>query len=246
MKIGMIGAGNIGATLARKFVAAGHAVKLAGSKGPDAIREKADTIGALAATSQDATRDVDVIILSIPFASIPDVAPVFKDVPAGVTVIDTTNYYPGRDGKIAEVENGMPESVWTSGHLGRPVVKTFNALLAHTLAEKGAPRGSVGRIAVPIAGDDPAARALARQLVDDAGFDGVDAGDLNDSWKQQPGSPAYCTELTRDDLAQALSNADKARIPRKRDAVTEAFMGAATMPGHEDTVKLNREVSASS
>ena len=94
MKIGIIGAGNIGGTLARKFVAAGHSVKLAGSKSPDSIRELAENIGAEPVAAVEAVKDVEVIVLSIPFAKIPEVAGLFSTVPAEVVVIDTSNYYP--------------------------------------------------------------------------------------------------------------------------------------------------------
>ena len=112
MKIGIIGAGNIGATLARKLVASGHEIKLANSKGPDTIRDLARDAGATAVSKEDAVQGVSVIVLSIPFASYPDVADLFKDVPADVVVIDTSNHYPFRDGAIAEVDGGKPESVW--------------------------------------------------------------------------------------------------------------------------------------
>lgn len=127
MKIGIIGAGNIGGTLARKFVAAGHIVKLAGSKGPDSIRELAEKIGAEPVTAAAAVEDVEVIVLSIPFAKIPEVAGLFSTVPAEVVVIDTSNYYPQLGTRIPEVEDGKLESVWSSEQLGRPIIKAFNA-----------------------------------------------------------------------------------------------------------------------
>lgn len=243
MKIGIIGAGNIGGALARKFVAAGHMVKLAGAKGPEEVREQAEKIGATPVASTDAVKDVDVIILSIPFASIPDVSTLFADVPATVRVVDTSNYYPMRDQKISDVEQGKPESVWTSEQLGRPVIKAFNAALAHTLAKNGQPQGTPGRIAMPVAGDDTAGKEIVEQLVDEAGFDPVDAGTLADSWRQQPGTPAYCTELPIDELRQALA-ADKDRAPGNRDAVMGEFMQATTPPTHDHIIERNRAISA--
>ncbi|UYB52704.1 NAD(P)-binding domain-containing protein [Xanthomonas sp. AM6] len=244
MKIGIIGAGNIGATLARKLAAAGHAVKLAGSKGPDDVREKAREVGAVPVAAQDAVMDVDAIVLSIPFAKIPEVAGVFAEVPAGVVVIDTSNYYPMRDGNVAEVDGGKPESVWSSEQLGRPVVKAFNAVLAQTLAEGGAAAGTANRIAIPVAGDDAHAKAIACELVNETGFDALDAGDLANSWRQQPGTPAYCTELTLPDLQDALSAADKARAPGDREALIKSFMAEKSALSHEQTVARNREVTA--
>ncbi len=244
MKIGIIGAGNIGATLARKFVAAGHTVKLAGSKGPEAVRDKAAEVGAVPVVAKDAVKDVAVIILSIPFAKIPDVAGVFVDVPADTVVTDTSNYYPMRDGNIADVDGGKPESVWVSEHLGRPVIKAFNAVLAETLANGGTPSGTAHRIAIPVAADDAHAMAVARGLVDETGFDALDAGDLAHSWHQQPGAPAYCTELTLPELQVALSAADKARAPVDRDALIKGFMEAKAPLSHDQIVARNREVTA--
>lgn len=243
MKIGIIGAGNIGATIARKLAAAGHSVKLAGAEGPDEIREKAAKIGAAPVTAQDAVKDVEAIVLSIPFAEIPNVASAFTDVPANVVVIDTSNYYPFRDGNIAEVDGGKPESIWSSEQLGRPVIKAFNALLAETLANSGTAEGTANRIAMPIAGDDANAKAIARELVNQTGFDTLDAGDLANSWRQQPGTPAYCTELTLDELRDALSSADKARAPLDRDALIKSFMEEKSPLSHEQIVARNREVT---
>lgn len=155
MKIGIIGAGNIGATLARTLAASGHEVKLANSKEPDTIRDLARNIGATAVSKQDAVQGVEVIVVSIPFARYPDLANLFNDVPVEVVMIDTSNYYPFRDGAIAEVDNGKPESVWVSEQIGRPVIKAWNAVLAVTLAERGQSNGASGRIAIPVAGDDP-------------------------------------------------------------------------------------------
>lgn len=244
MKIGIIGAGNIGATIARKLVAAGHSLKLAGAGRPDDIRDKAVKIGAVAVLAQDAVKDVDTIILSIPFAEIPNVAKVFTDVPAGVVVIDTANYYPFRDGNIAEVDDGKPESVWSSEQLGRPVIKAFNAALAETLSNGGTAEGTPGRIAIPVAGDDARAKEVARGLVNETGFDALDAGDLSGSWRQQPGTPAYCTELTLSELRDALSSADKARAPVDRETLIKSFMEEKVPLSHQQIVARNRTFTA--
>ncbi len=244
MKIGIIGAGNIGGTIARKLSAAGHSIRLAGAKGPDHIRDKANEIGAIAVSAEDAVKEVDAIILSIPFAEIPKVAGIFAGVPADVIVIDTGNYYPFRDGNIAEVDNGKPESVWSSEQLGRPVIKAFNALLAETLANGGKAEGTAGRIAIPVAGDDANAKAIVRDLVNETGFDALDAGDLAGSWRQHPGTPAYCTELTLAELEDALAAADKARAPIDRDALIKSFMEETSPLSHEQIVARNRSVTA--
>ena len=240
MKIGIIGAGNIGATLARKLAAGGHEVKLANSKGPDTIHDLAGDIGATAVSKEEAVRVVEVIVLSIPFANCRDLGRLFNGVPEDVVVIDTSNYYPFRDGAIADVDGGMPESVWVSGQIGRPVVKAWNAVLAATLAEKGRPDDTDGRIAVPVAGDAPQAKAIAIDLVEATGFDALDAGGLAASWRQQPGTPAYCTELAADELEEALRSADRSRAADNRDALIKEFFAAGTSLTHDEIVARNR------
>ncbi|CDZ42356.1 NADP oxidoreductase coenzyme F420-dependent [Neorhizobium galegae bv. officinalis] len=241
MKIGIIGAGNIGATLAQKFSMSGHSVKLAASRGPEALRELSNKVGATPVTPKEAVSDVDVIIVSIPFAKNAHLSGLFDKVPADVVVIDTSNYYPVRDGHIAAVSDGMAESVWASNQFGRPVVKAFNAILAGVLADQGKIRGAVGRIAIPVAGDNAAAKTIAQQLVDEAGFDSVDAGSLADSWRQQPGTPAYCTSLNAEELRVALQAADKARSPVNLRALMERLVDG--WPSTDEMTALNREIN---
>ncbi len=244
MNVGIIGAGNIGGTIAAKLATAGHSVKLAGSKGPEAIREQAERIGAIPVAARDAVKGVDVVILSIPFATIPEIAEIFADVPPELPVIDTTNYYPQRDGQIIAVDEGKAESVWVSDQLGRPVIKAFNAVLSHTLKAKGKAQGLPNRIAIPVAGDDPSAKRVAFDIVNIAGFDAYDAGTLAESWRQQPGSPAYCTELTVDELGDALASAAKDRLASARDAVIKEIMESAGARTHEESVTRNRQIAA--
>lgn len=244
MKIGIIGAGNIGATLARKLVACGHEVKLANSKGPQSIQDISNQVGAHAVTKEEAVSGVEVIILSIPFASYPELKQTLGKVPEKTVVIDTSNYYPGRDGAIKEVDDGMPESVWVSEQIGHVVVKAWNAVLAATLAHKGQPAGTLTRIAIPVSGGDTRAEAIAHSLVEDTGFFALAAGNLEDSWRQQPGTPAYCTELTLPELKLALDAADKARAPQNRDALIAKFMSPDSDFTHEQIVATNRAMTA--
>lgn len=241
MKIGIIGAGNVGATLAHKLVASGHHIKLSNSSGPGTIRALAEEIGATPVSAEDAVKDVEVIVISIPFGRIPDIRGLFTDVPRAVTIIDTSNYYPFRDGAIAEVDAGKPESIWAGEQIGQPVIKAFNAALAHTLADKGCPKGTPGRIALPVAGDDEHFKRVASELVEDAGFDAVDAGDLADSWRQQPGTPAYCTELNVEQLRFSLASANKARAPENRDSLLNLFFSSTAPLTHEDVIAMNRK-----
>src|SRR5690606_41111875 len=113
----------------------------------------------------------------------------FDGAPADVAVVDTGNYYPSRDGRIAELDEGKVESVWVAEHLGRPVVNAFNNIYASHLIEKARPKGAPDRVALPVSGDPPDARAKVMQLVDELGFDPVDAGSLEGSWRYQTGTP---------------------------------------------------------
>ncbi|MGE8485333.1 MAG: NADPH-dependent F420 reductase [Pseudomonas sp.] len=244
MNIGIIGAGNIGATLARILVDAGHNVKLANSKGPETLKNIVDGTAIVAVTRDEAVKDVDIIILSVPFARNPELAPVLANVPAGVIVVDTSNYYPMRDGRIEEVEEGKLETVWSSEQIGRPLVKAWNALLSFTLSDGGSKSGSASRLAIPIGGDDIAAKSVVSGLVSETGFDAVDAGPLSDSWRFQPGAPAYCTELDAAGVTNALLSADKSRSPRNLALITQAFIEGSLPYEREAMVAFNRKISS--
>jgi predicted dinucleotide-binding enzyme len=218
MKIGIIGTGNIGGALTRRFRTLGHEVAVANSRGPASLADLAAETGARAVTVAEAAHGNDVVIVTIPeknVASLP--SDLFADVPAGVVVIDTGNYYPQqRDGRIDAIESGTTESRWVADRLGRTVVKTFNNIMAQHLLEKGAPPGTAGRIALPVAGDDAAAKATVMQLVDDLGFDPVDAGTLDESWRQQPGTPVYGKDYDAAGVRKALAEASEERTPEWR------------------------------
>lgn len=243
MKIGIIGAGHIGANLARILAKAGHDVKLANSKGPESLADTVAGTAITAVTRDEAVKDVDVIILSVPFARNPELAPVLSGVPANVIVVDTSNYYPMRDGRIEGAE-GKPETVWSSEQVGRPLVKAWNALLSFTLTDAGSESGSPSRLAIPIAGDDAAAKSVVSNLVNESGFDAVDAGPLSDSWRFQPGTPAYCTELDAAGVRKALPAADRARSPRNLELITQAFVDGSLKLEREAMVAFNRKVSS--
>jgi 8-hydroxy-5-deazaflavin:NADPH oxidoreductase len=212
MKIGIIGAGHIGGNLTRRFTALGHQVFVANSRGPETLADLARETGAKAVDVREAARSGDVVIVTIPVKNIPKLPrDLFDGVPAKVVVVDTGNYYPQRDGHIAEIEAGTTESRWTSQQLRRPVVKAFNNIYAQHLLEKGKPAGSPGRIALPVAGDDKAAKAVIIKLIDELGFDGIDAGTLDESWKQQPGTPVYGTDLDAAGLRRGLAEAKQER-----------------------------------
>src|SRR4051794_33939523 len=244
MKIGILGVGHIGKTLARKLAAAGHDVKVANSRGPETIDADVLATGARAVTTARAVEDVDVVILSIPLNRLPEVAPLVARLPADTVVMDTSNYYPQRDGTIDALEAGQVESEWVAERLGRPIVKAWNSIYADSFAKRGQPAGRPDRIALPVAADRDRDRRIGMALVEDTGFDAFDAGPLADSWRQQPGAPCYCTDLTRNQLPAALAAAERARLPKRRDlslaAVMERLGEGARSPDADYAVRLNR------
>jgi predicted dinucleotide-binding enzyme len=244
MKIGILGTGHIGKTLVRKLGAAGHDVKVANSRGPDTIERDVLASGGRAVTAQEAVVDVDVVILSIPLNRLPGIAPLIASVPAETVVIDTSNYYPARDGRIEAIEAGQVESLWVSEQLGRPIVKAWNAIGSDSFARKGKPAGSQDRIAIPVAAENDRDRKVGMALVEDTGFDAFDAGTLADSWRQQPGAPGYCTDLTLEEMPAAHAAAERARLPKRRDlavaAIVERVGDGTTNPDAEYGVRLSR------
>jgi predicted dinucleotide-binding enzyme len=219
MTIGIIGAGNIGSTLTRRFRQLGYDVYVANSRGPESLASLARETGAMAVTPKEAAGAGDVIIVTIPEGHVPDLpSDLFTGVPESVAVVDTGNYYPQRDGRIDDILSGITESRWVERHLGRSVVKAFNNIYAKHLMERGKPAGSPGRIALPIAGDDQNAKQTVLRLVDELGFDGVDAGPISESWRQQPGTPVYATDLDAEGVRRALKQASKERPPEFRAA----------------------------
>lgn len=241
MKIGIIGIGAIGGTIAKKMLVAGHSVKVNNSGDAEKLKARAEELGVSAATVNDVVRDVDIIILSVPTIAIPTLPKdLFSNVPENVIVVDTSNYYPFRDADIDEIKNGKVESVWVSEQLGRPVIKAFNNLLAETLANGEKESGAQNRIAMAIAGDDKEAKKIIAGLINDAGFDAIDSGDLSESWRHQPGTPAYCTELTAEELKQALFDAVKEEAPLLRDKTIIDLSSLPSYPSHQEVVKYNR------
>ena len=225
MRIGIIGTGQIGGTLARRLRALGHEVRVANSRGPESLAALAQETGAKPVTVQEAARDADLVVVTIPLKNVPNLpAGLFAHASANLVVVDTCNYYPRqRDGRIAEIEAGMTESQWVAKQVGHTVVKAFNNIYARHLLEKGQPPGTPGRIALPVAADDAAAKRTVMKLIDDLGFDPVDAGSLAESWRQQPGSPVYAKDYDAEGARHALADAKPARTPDWR--------GTADSPG---------------
>jgi predicted dinucleotide-binding enzyme len=212
MKIGIIGAGNIGGTLTRRLSWLGHQVSVANSRHPETLVDLATETGAVAVRAEEAADSAQVVIISIPERNVRDLPKGFLDGAAqGFVVIDTNNYYPQRDGRIDAIVDGTTESRWVSDQIGHPVVKAFNGIRAQHLLEKGQEPGTPGRIALPVAGDDEAPKAVVMGLVDELGFDPVDAGSIDESWRQQPGSPVYGRDYDADGVRRALAEATPER-----------------------------------
>lgn len=223
MKIGIIGAGYIGGTLARRLTALGHEVVIANSRGPETLSELAAETGARAVTAAEAAQGGEIVVVTIPQGKVAGLPKdLFAGVPDNVVVVDTGNYYPSRDGRIEAIENGQVESVWVAEQLGRPVVKAFNNIYWNSLQDNGKPAGTPGRVALPVAGDSPEALEKVLHLVDLLGFDPVDAGKLADSWRQQPGTPVYVADLDAPQLQEALAAAEQDRLPEYRGKADDA------------------------
>jgi predicted dinucleotide-binding enzyme len=244
MKVGILGTGNIGRTLARKLSAAGYEIEVANSRGPETIPAEVTEFGGRAVTSAEAVADAHVVILSIPLCSIVAIAPLLQGLPADTVIIDTSNYYPQRDGTIDAIEAGQAESEWVSEQLGRPVAKAWNAIGADSLAKKGRPEGAHDRIAVPVAANNARDCNVAMASVHDTGLDAVKSGTLAQSWRQQPGAPCYCTDLTHLEIPAALAAAERDRLPTRRDlafsAIAERMGDRESNPDMDYNMRLTR------
>lgn len=206
MNIGIVGAGPIGRNLAQLAVAHGHVVMLANSRGPDTLAEVAAELDCRAGTAAETVRFGDVVVLAIPFHAIDvlDPSPF-----SGKVVLDTSNHYPARDGDDAALD-AMTDTTGerVQRHLpGAHVVKAFNAIMQADLVRDARPRGAADRRALPIAGDDPAAKQRAIAFIDDIGFDAVDAGPLRECWRFERAMPAYCIPLRAATMTAALAGA---------------------------------------
>jgi predicted dinucleotide-binding enzyme len=210
MRIGFIGSGRIGSTLARLSVDTGHDVVLSNSRGPGSLGEIVASLGghAAAGTVAEAATAGEVVVVTVPlrvYATVP------ADLVAGKVVIDTNNYYPARDGHFAELDDGSAtSSELLAEHLsGSFVVKAFNTIYFDDLATQGQPKGTSGRRALPIAGDDSAANLIVDGLIDGFGFDVVNVGALSEGWRFQPGTPAYNVRQTATELRASLDLAER-------------------------------------
>ena len=217
---------------------------MANASGIEKLNRLAIETGASGVTLTDVVIDVEVVVIAIPLIAILKLPKqLFKNASANTTIIDTCNYYPIRDGKIEDIENGMPESVWVSNQLQRPVIKAYNNILAGSLVSSGLSKGDPLRLALPISGDNKQAKDLVSTLIDDSGFDCLDYGTLQDSWRQQPGSPVYCTDLNLAQLKKSIVKARRELLPQRRELGLRFIMKhdpALWMDWWKDFAKHNR------
>ncbi len=206
MRIGIIGAGFIGRALARQGIANGHEVMVSNSRGPETLHSLPESLGCQIGTTLEAAEFSEVVIVAVPFSKYRSLS---ADALAGKVIIDPNNYYPERDGQIAELDERLTTtSQMIARHLTQSrVVKAFNAVLAADLENAGKPAGTPGRRALPIAADDADAKAMVAALQDQFGFDVVDAGPLSDSWRFERGKPGYCRPLDVAGWVKALASA---------------------------------------
>ncbi|EFW77920.1 NADPH-dependent F420 reductase [Pseudomonas savastanoi] len=209
MRIGFIGAGAIGQAVAQLVIAAGHEAMLSNSRGPHTMSSVlSDIPGSQVGTIEDVAQFADVVLLAIPFKDYRTVSAKWL---ASKTVLDATNYYPERDGQIAALDRfETTTSRLLAEHLDRSrVVKVFNAILAKDLIQDSRQKEASDRRALPVAADDPKAKAMAIKLLSEVGFDAVDAGCLDESWRFERAKPAYCIPLDKEGLKIALAAAQR-------------------------------------
>lgn len=233
MKIGIIGAGNIGRILAERLARAGHDVSIANSRAPETVDAAALSTGARAVWAADTTKEANVVIVSVNYGQLPGVAAVVSGAPENAVIIDTSNYFPLRDGEVEGFEDGQIESDWVQKLYGRPIVKAWNNITTASFRDKAYSTDPATRIGLPVAADDDAQRAVGMRLVEETGFDAYDAGGIAESWRQQPGSPVYTNDLTADELPAALARARQDRSPVRRDLMMKIYLERIDADGKE-------------
>lgn len=232
MNFGIIGAGPIALGIERRLINANHNVKIADARSIEKLNNK--NVQSHKVSLQEVAKDIDILILSIPIQSINLVKDTIKQLENHVVVVDTSNYYPMMYGNIEVLDQGEVESVWVSNQLNRNIVKAFNNQLAYTLQSAT----QSDRIAYSVASDNQFQKQRIMELIEEIGFEAVDGGTLDESWRQQPGTPAYCTELNKEQMVQALKDADKEKSYVLKNEIMSKFTPSMT---HDDIVQLNRK-----
>ncbi|MFK3703965.1 hypothetical protein EDF73_109180 [Raoultella sp. BIGb0138] len=204
MKIGIIGAGFVGRSIAKLALQAGHDVMLSNSRGPQTLFSLRPMIGCQIGSANDAAEFGEVVVIAVPLSAV-NALPV-----AGINnkhVIDAVNYYPERDGEISRLDAGQTTTSELLAHIlpAARVTKAFNAIPMTQLESDGLPAGAENRRALPLAGDDEEGKNIAAALYEAFGFDAVDAGPLSEGWRFERGRPAYCVRMTRQELLTTLA-----------------------------------------
>lgn len=237
MNIGIIGTGKIGGTLARRLSQLNHSISIANSREPETLTDLATEINGTAGTVYEAARDKDVVIIAIPQKSVLELPDdLFANAKDDLVIIDTCNYYPlSRDGVIYELEQDLTSSGWVQAKVKRPIVKTFNSVSSIVLRSAGRPKDDRNRIALPVSGDRKKDKAIVADLLDQLGFDFFDAGELENSWKYEPGAPAYGKDYTLKILEEKLNNIGtgktpelKAKVKAQREVLDKQFLAYQT------------------
>jgi predicted dinucleotide-binding enzyme len=227
MNIGIIGSGNIGGALTRYLTKLGHQVLIANSRGPESLGDIAAETGATPVSAEVAAAVNDLVIIAIPEKAIPEL-PIAILKASRAIIVDAGNYYPSRDGGNAELEAGLTDSEWVAKVIGHPVIKAFNNIVVASLASKAVPAGDPNRIALSVAGNEDEDKQIVMQLIDQIGFDAIDGGILSESWRQQPGTPAYCQDLDKENLESALQAAvyqeRQANLAKADEQVRQYFL----------------------
>ncbi|MDR1503878.1 MAG: NAD(P)-binding domain-containing protein [Prevotella sp.] len=225
MNIGIIGAGNIGGTLARRLSQLGHKVTLSNARGPESLQELAAEINVKAATVYEVieNNNNDIVIITIPQKNVMDLPKdLFEGLKDDLIVIDTCNYYPlMRDGIIDELDGDITNAEWVQAKIKRPMVKTFNSIAFTSLADGGRPKGDKDRIALPLSGDRAKDKEVVSELIDQLGFDPFDLGELKNSWKYEPGTPVYCMDFNLETLKNKLDEMGAVRTTEIREKINK-------------------------
>lgn len=221
VNIGIIGAGCLGSELARKFCKSGHVVRFCNSRSPETLKDLADKIGAIACTPKDVIKRSNIIIIAIPEHAISTLPRrIFSQhLSSDAIIVDAGNYFPIRDGEIRAIDEGLADSEYVFMQFGCPIVKAFNNIWARNIRDCSLPAGHPQRIALPVTGDNQRAKLITMELIDSIGFDGVDGGPLYNSWRQQPGSLAFGTDHTKENLPALLQQVERKELRIRLDVL---------------------------
>jgi len=237
--IGVIGSGSEGSALIRRLCKLhdGQNICVSHAGSPEELKPLESECGVKPKETTEVVKNADLVFLCIPMKDVHHLPKgLFNNCTMDCIIVDTCNYYPHRDGRIKELDDGMPESQYVSQNIGKPVIKAFNNILAKALEE-----GMDGKVCLPVSGDDSRGKTKVIKLIETMGFDAYDAGSLHQSWRQQPGSPAYCTNLDRAGLQRALEQANKEKMPELREQAYQKMKASDRQLDWRSIVELLRE-----